>query len=203
MTKTFTLQAPIRLKPEIVRSRAIHIFNAVFRDRYDFWYYNCQAFVCYLLFSIVHLEYQDRIKFPYGYGQRHWVASFCIYQIWKAALGEKMEIPNNFNPKQGLMREKYHEYAKIIPPRKMKELLEPEQRPPRARTQLPHSSRHTEPRSHAGHMTQQWHHDMRITMQDALNSAAQMPALQMATQTGAFGGNPGSFGPIPGAGFGF
>lgn len=202
--KTVDLETT-RLKPEKVTKRAIHIYNTVFRKNYDFFYKNCQAFVSYLSFSIKKLD-PAGIKYIKGNEptvlQRNSAASICIFITWKQTVREplKQPTPPKAQWKDWQWPDGLIDYEEIIPPRLMKQLLEPDERGPFQHRIAPHKHRHMYGRSYAANSMNQAHHDMMQNRQTVLNSSV-ITQLQTAPN-GLFNGNPSLFA-TPGLGLGF
>lgn len=120
-SQTFELDTT-RLKSSKVRERAIHIFEKVFRDKHDFWHFNSQAFLCYLAYSIRHVN--GDITFignhkPW-YQERNVYASHCNYRLWKLIVGESIERSSSHPWKRWSLSERHINYDEIIPPGKWK-----------------------------------------------------------------------------------
>ena len=208
------------LKSEKVIERAVHIFKAAFQKRYDFLYYNCHAFVCYLHFSISLLDKSAGpclvVRQP-PHEERNLVASVVIYTVWRALMtstAPKSPFPGPTPTKTWSMPEKRIVYSKIIPPQAMHNYFVPSEVPPVSqRRQIRSAVKHVEHKSHAAHVNNQLHHDIMQNVQNQIITASisqQAAAQAVSSQAGGGsaswnnpGSNPSAFGLTPGMGFGF
>ena len=197
------------LKPKKVLERAVHIFESVFKQGYDFLYYNCHAFVCYLFFSISLLDKSTLVDRQPTYAQRTFCASAVIYTAWRGLMTStfpKSPIPGPTPTELLNIAEKYIEYPRIIPPQKMHDLLNPREVPQVSQQQRIHNI--------TKHVNDQIHHDIMQSIQNQIinastsQEAATQAALSSQASTGLAswnnpGSNPSAFGMSPGMGFGF
>ena len=205
------------LKSEKIIERADHIFRSVFKQRYDFLYYNCHAFACYLCFSIALLD-KSTGGFPVARqpsdGEKDWVASIAIYSLWFDFMNSTARRPiraqerNHRSPGQTWsVKEKKIDYSQIIPPQKMHEILNPrDAMPVKSQRQMPHQMPHVEPKSHAAHLNHQHHHDIQNILNQVIVATTTQQAAAQASSSQAINNavsNPIAFGMTPGMGFGF
>lgn len=163
-----------------VSERAEHIFRGAFCGKCDPWYQNCQAFVCYLLFSIRMLdssERKPRMFSRYSHKETgrllHWHFSLWISFYWKAFMGEELEQ----NAKYQLLRainsksevsirshdisETEIHYDQLITPHMLADNFEGRasvpQRPGTGQTTRPHGTQAHVQGSHGAHQVTEAH----------------------------------------------
>ncbi len=206
------------LKSKKIMKCAVHIFNSVFRKRYDFLNYNCHAFVCYLLFSISLLDDSTGrylvSRQPSSHQERNWLTSLLIYKMWCVLMtvpAPKSTLPGLAPTKTWDINENVIYYPDVIPPQIMYSLLNPSEAP--SQQQIRASVKHVEHKSHAAHVDNQPHHDIMQNIQNQIitatitqQAAAQATLSQASTGTASWnnpGSNPSAFGLMPGMGLGF
>lgn len=167
------------LRPAKITERARHIYRSSFKYRYDFYNYNCHAFVLELFFSIRRIDHRfDKLfrgGYP-GYEGRNWWASILIYGYWLKIM--KLPHPPRLFTKlppttAWTLKEKYINYDKVIPPQAMHRHFNPIEPPPSQKIRHQHhATKHVQHRSHAAHASSQADQTMMQNIQNQIVNAA-------------------------------
>ncbi|KAL8818260.1 MAG: hypothetical protein Q9191_007981 [Dirinaria sp. TL-2023a] len=182
------------VKPQKVVERAVHIFQSSFSRKYDFYYYNCHAFVLELCFSITRIGRIDQCTFSRcqpPFAARNWIASQWIYCNWIQLMGARCPSSLRINATSTDaipwdLKEKYINYDKIVPPQAMHRYYFPVESSPDHRVpqhRLHNATTHVSHRSHAAHMNSQEHALQQNILNQIINTSVTQQMVSQALPT--------------------